>query len=58
MGIINTARSYQSTITSDEKIIKKVRYDLIDESLKDFIENMKAINVEKEELVQIINDRY
>lgn len=58
MAIINTARSYQSTITSDEKIIKKVRHDLIDESLKDFIENMKAINVEKEELVQIINDRY
>lgn len=58
MGIINTARNYQSTITMDNEIIAKVRQDLINESLESFIENLKAINVAKEEIIKIIEDRY
>ncbi|MGL4910939.1 MAG: hypothetical protein ACRC3Y_00775 [Romboutsia sp.] len=58
MGIINTARNYQSTITTDAEIISRIRQNLITESLDSFIENMKAINVEKEEILEIINDRY
>lgn len=58
MGIIDTVKSYQSSITTDTTIINKIRYDLIDESMEYFIENMKAINVDKEEIIKIINDRY
>lgn len=58
MGIIDTVKSYQSSITTDTKIINKIRYDLIDESMEIFIENMKAIDVDKEEIIKIINDRY
>lgn len=58
MGIINTARNYQSTITKDNEIIAGIRQNLITESLDSFIENMKAINVEKEEIIEIIEDRY
>lgn len=58
MEIINTVRNYQSTITTDKNIINNIRQDLINESLKIFIENMKAINVDKEELIQIIKDTY
>lgn len=58
MGIINTARNYQSTITNDSEIIASIRQNLIAESLDSFIENMKAINVEKEEIIEIIKDRY
>lgn len=58
MGIINTAKNYQSTITNDEKIILEVKQNLINESLDLFIENMKAINVNKDEIIEIIKDRY
>lgn len=58
MEIINTVRNYQSTITTDKNIINNIRQDLINESLKIFIENMKAINVDKEELIEIIKDTY
>ena len=58
IGIINTIKSYQSIITTDENVINKIRYDLINESMEVFIENMKAINVNKEELIEIIKDKY
>ncbi|MEG2787532.1 MAG: GntR family transcriptional regulator [Romboutsia sp.] len=58
MGIITTHRNYQSNITEDSKLIAKIKEDLINESMKIFIENMKAINVNKSDLIKIINDRY
>ncbi|MBO3446397.1 MULTISPECIES: GntR family transcriptional regulator [Clostridia] len=58
MGIIDTVKSYQSSITTNTEIINKIKYDLIDESMEVFIENMKAIDVDKEEILKIINDRY
>ena len=53
-----TIKSYQSSITTDENIISQIRHDLINESMEVFIENMKAINVKKEELIEIIKDKY
>src|SRR5699024_6403705 len=58
MGIINTIKSYQSSITTDKNIISKIRQELINQSMDVFIENMKAINAEKEELIEIINNKY
>lgn len=58
MNIITTVRTHQSTITTDEKIIAKIKKDLIHESLGVFIENMKAIDVEKDEIIKIIKDSY
>lgn len=58
MGIINTFKNYQSTITIDENILKNIKSELINESLNEFIENMKAINVSKEEVIQIIKEKY
>ncbi|MGL5329384.1 MAG: GntR family transcriptional regulator [Peptostreptococcaceae bacterium] len=58
MEIINTVRTHQSTITSDENVIKNIRTELIQESLKAFISNMKAIDVEKDEIIKIIKDEY
>lgn len=58
MGIIDTIKSYQSTITTDEKIINNIRAELIKESMEYFMENMKAINVDKDEIIQIITNEY
>lgn len=58
MGIINTYKNYQSSITHDEKILKNIKMELVNESLDLFIENMKAIKISKEEVLEIINKRY
>lgn len=58
MEIIKTVRNHQSTITNDEILLSKLKEDLINQSLEVFIENMKAIKVEKEELIKIINEKY
>lgn len=58
MNIINTFKNYQSSVTVDENILKNLKLELINESLVVFIEDMKAINVTKEEVLEIIEDRY
>jgi len=58
MGIINTFKNYQSNITIDENILKNIKMELINESLEVFIENMKAIKVTKEEVIEIISEKY
>ena len=58
MGIINTFKNYQSSITTNEDVLKNIKMDLINESLEDFIDSMKAIKVSKEEIIEIINNRY
>lgn len=58
MGVITTVRNYQSSITTDKELINKIRQELINESMESFIESMKAIKVGKDELMNIINDRY
>ncbi|MCC0784086.1 GntR family transcriptional regulator [Clostridioides sp. ES-S-0108-01] len=58
MNIINTFKNYQSSVTVDENILKNLKLELINESLSVFIEDMKAINVTKEEVLKRIEDEY
>ena len=43
MGIINTIKNNQSTITEDDNLIRQIRIDLINEAADVFIEQMKEI---------------
>lgn len=58
MGIINTVKNNQSTITEDDNLIKQIRNDLINEAAEVFLEQMKAINVPIEEVKEIISKKY
>ena len=58
MGIINTFKNYQSNITTNEEILKNIKLELINDSLDQFIDNMKSIKLSKEEVLEIINNRY
>ena len=58
MGIINTFKNYQSSVTTNDDVLSNIKMELIDESLDMFIDNMKAIKVSKEEIIEIINKRY
>ena len=58
MGIINTIKNNQSTITEDDNLIRQIRIDLINEAADVFREQMKAINVPIEEIKEIISKKY
>lgn len=58
MGIINTIKNNQSTITEDDNLIRQIRIDLINEAADVFIEQMKAIKVPMEEIKEIISKKY
>ncbi len=58
MGLINTIKNNQSTITEDENFVIQIRQNLINEATEIFIEQMKAINVGKDEIKNIINEKY
>ena len=58
MGIINTIKNNQSTITEDDNLINQIRKDLINEATDVFLEQMKAINVPIEEVKEIISKKY
>ena len=58
MGIINTIKNNQSTITEDDNLIQQIRKDLINEAAEVFLEQMKAINVPIEEVKEIISKKY
>ena len=58
MGIINTIKNNQSSITDDDNLIKQIRNDLINEATEIFLEQMKAINVPMEEVKEIISKQY
>ena len=58
MGIINTIKNNQSTITEDDNLIEQIRKDLINEATDVFLEQMKAINVPIEEVKEIISKKY
>lgn len=58
IGLIVTYKNHQSSITTDNRIISALKEELISESLKSFIQEMKSINVSKEEVIQIIDKFY
>lgn len=58
MGLINTIKNNQSTITEDENFVRQIRQSLINEAAGIFVEQMKAINVGKDEIKNIINEKY
>ena len=58
MGIINTIKNNQSTITEDDNLINQIRKDLINEATDVFLEQMKAINVPIDEVKEIISKKY
>ena len=58
MGLIETIRNKPSTITEDEEILKNIRKGLVEDALDGFIESMKAIKLTKEEVLEIIRERY
>lgn len=49
-GLIYTERTNGKYVTSDEKLIEKVKLEIIDEKLNNFLKDMKKIGITNEEI--------
>lgn len=58
MKLITTFGNHQSKITSNKEIIESLKSEMISDSLKKFINDMKSINVDKKELLNLIEEFY
>lgn len=57
-GLIHTERNHPSKITSDEKVLGKVRAELLEKAVDDFVESVKSINVPVDELLRLVEIKY
>lgn len=57
-GLIFTEGNLPSRITKDEKVLAKVREELIMEAVYTFVESIRAINVSLDEVIPIVREKY
>lgn len=58
MGMIETFRNFQSTITTNEELLKDMKEELINDAVNYFISSVKAINVGKDEILGVLNKKW
>lgn len=57
-GICYTKRGVGTFITEEEEKLKNIRKEMADELLLDFIRGMKKLKFSKQELLDIVNQRF
>ncbi|WP_087974435.1 GntR family transcriptional regulator [Oceanobacillus rekensis] len=57
-GLIYTEGNSPSKITSDEKVIKAVREELISQAVDSFVTSIRKVNVPIDELIGLIKEKY
>ena len=58
IGLIITEKSKGSVITSDLERLHQLRDDYIKEPLFEFISSMKSINIDKEKVIELLDQYY
>ena len=57
-GLIYTEKNHPSKITTDEKVLGKVRDELLVEAVEMFVTSVRSINVSVEELLDLVRVKY
>ncbi|GAA0604033.1 GntR family transcriptional regulator [Virgibacillus siamensis] len=57
-GLIYTERNLPSRITKDEVVLGRVRDELIDEAISEFVASIRSINVPIDEVLRLIKEKY
>ncbi|MDF0728421.1 GntR family transcriptional regulator [Cytobacillus sp. S13-E01] len=57
-GLIYTEKNYPSKITTDHKVLGKVREELLIEAVDQFVTSVRSINAPVEELLDLVRDKY
>jgi DNA-binding transcriptional regulator YhcF (GntR family) len=56
MGLVRTERTSGRFITDDKEMIKNMKKELAASEITAFLERMKAMGFDKEEVIKIINE--
>lgn len=57
-GLIYTEKNHPSKITTDQKVLGKVREELLVEAVDTFVTSVRSINVPVEELLDLVRTKY
>ena len=57
-GLIKTEKNQPSQVTHDQAVLAKVRNELIDEAVTQFVDSIKSINVPLEDAKKLVEKRY
>ncbi len=57
-NLIHTERNHPSKITTDEKVLGKVREELLVEAVDTFVTSVRSINIPVEELLNLVRTKY
>ncbi len=57
IGLIYTERTNGKFVTQDEKIISKVKQEIIENKIIKFYKDMQDIGIEKEDIIKYIKER-
>ncbi|WP_174615612.1 GntR family transcriptional regulator [Virgibacillus ihumii] len=57
-GLIYTERNLPSRITKDEEVLGRVRDELIDDAIREFVASIRSINVPIDEVLGLIKEKY
>lgn len=58
LGMIETVRNFQSTITTNVEKIQDIKHEIINEAVDVFVKAIKAINVDKSEVMGILDEKW
>ncbi len=53
-GLILTKRTSGKFVTEESLVINKIRKELAEETIEDFLENMKKLDISKKEILELI----
>ncbi|RYG74231.1 GntR family transcriptional regulator [Lentibacillus lipolyticus] len=57
-GLIYTERNLPSRITKDEKVLRAVREELIDEAVDAFVHSIRSINVSADDVLDRVKEKF
>ncbi|TMN22476.1 GntR family transcriptional regulator [Lentibacillus cibarius] len=57
-GLIYTERNLPSRITKDEKVLRAVREELIDEAVDTFVHSIRSINVSADDVLDRVKEKF
>lgn len=58
IGLVRTERTSGRFITDDEDLIKSMKKEVAEQEIASFVDKMKALGLEKDELINLINESF
>lgn len=57
-GLIETVRNFPSKITADNEVLNSIKDELVNEAIETFLTSMKELKFSKNDILNLIENRY